>query len=424
MYNVESFREHGVGVTGAGTSRWSLDGAGIDGPYKVGGANSPVNLEVSTQYDEETGETTILGHGSVQLNPGEPSQHVEVKLVVDSHGRVEASVRVDGKPVSEEEASKLVETVAEQIASSLRLQGAAHDSNTIHQALTSIGESGESVVQVTPAEDGTTKVVLTDNSLAQGGSIASTDRAAREQEYDRDTQNLKAGQTFFGGSSAQYASHIATSGGGVDDGVIHSEALNNLAKNRDFAYRSQGNVEGDYFSETPQGTIMAEVSTADRRPGFWNGNRAEIAFKKQFKGGDATSFRSFFDVHSGTNFSIFQLFNNAGGDGFPEAMLKVVEGNLVLAGRAFRGKNIVLGQLPPGKFGLDVRFANGKVSVRLLGDSGISIGQGFTAQVTKPGGTFHYRAGPYFDGHNNKQFGAYMQNITAKVEIIDPVMGG
>ncbi|WP_370261123.1 hypothetical protein [Limnobacter sp.] len=424
MRNVENSREHDVGVQGSGAINWSSKGEGVDGPYEVGGGDGPVNLEVSTQYDEETGETTILGHGSVQLNPAEPSQNVEVKLVVDRHGRVEASVRVDGKPVTDEEASKLVETVAEQIAWALRMQGAAHDSNTVHQALTSIGESGESVVQVTPAEDGTTQVVLTDNSLAQAESLASTDRAAREQEYERDTQNLKAGQTFFGGSSAQYASHMATSGGSVDDGVIHSEALNNLAKNRDFAYRSQGNVEGDYFSETPQGTIMAEVSTADRRPGFWNGNRAEIAFKKQFKGGDATSFRSFFDVHSGTNFSIFQLFNNAGGDGFPEAMVKVVDGTLVLAGRAFRGKNIVLGQLPPGKFGIDAKFVNGKVSVQLLSESGQPIGQGFTAQVTKPGGTFHYRAGPYFDGHNNKQFGADMKNITAKVEIIDPVMGG
>lgn len=386
--------------------------------YEVASANGSVDLEVSVKTDHATGASTIEGHGTMYVGEDKKPVEVTVKFEVSEDGEATATVDVHGSKLSDQDAQALLSNALRHMA--IDLLAVAPISNEAYQGMLAFGEGASSTVQLSSNSSGGQTITATALIQATDG-LQNQDLA--DAEFEKARSQARSDYESAGGSARQYDGGPAGSSASVDDGVISDPALKGLAANSDFQYRSQGNVEGNYFSKTEKG-IMAEVSTSDRRPGFWNGNRAEIAFNKKFRSSDSTGFRSFFDIHSGSNFSIFQLFNQVGREGFPEAMVRVVDGKLVLGGRAFGGKDVVLGALPEGQFGIDVKFSGGKVSVQLLDTSGQAVGEGYTASLTQPGGEFHYRAGPYFDGYNNKQFGSDMQNVTAKVEIIDPVMIG
>jgi hypothetical protein len=396
---------------------------GTENRHRVATSDGSVDLEANVETDPETGETSIEATGTALVGDDNRPVKVTVRTKVDENGKTSVTVDTHGEKLSAEESDDLLTKVTREMA--IDLKASAGINRETHEGLLGVSEGASTSAQVTSSSQGGQTVETTYTPSVEGMSMVEQSEAEGEADrrYQQSQQQARDDFDAAGGDAGSYSGGGAGSSTSADDGVINDSELKGLASNSDFQYRSQGNVEGNYFSKTANG-IMAEVSTADRRPGFWNGNRAEIAFNKRFRSSDTTGFRSFFDIHAGSNFSIFQLFNQSGKEGFPEAMVKVVDGKLVLGGRAFGGKNIVLGALPDGKFGIDVKFSGGKVSVQLLDASGEPVGSGHTASLTQPGGEFHYRAGPYFDGYNNKQFGSDMKNMTAKVEIIDPTMIG
>jgi len=391
--------------------------------HRVATSDGSVDLEANVETDPETGETRIEATGTVHVGDDNRPIKVTVKTKVDEDGKTSVTVDTHGEKLSAEESDDLLTKVTREMA--IDLKASAGINRETHEGLLGISEEASTSAQVTTNNQGgqTLKASYTPSAEGMSKGERSDAESEADKRYQESQEQARDDFDDAGGDAGSYSGGGAGSASSADDGVIDDSELKGLASNSDFQYRSQGNVEGNYFSKTANG-IMAEVSTADRRPGFWNGNRAEIAFNKRFRQGENTGFRSFFDIHSGSNFSIFQLFNQSGGEGFPEAMVKVENGKLVLGGRAFAGNHQQLGPLPDGKFGLDVKFSGKNVSIQLLDASGKPVGSGYTATLTKPGGEFHYRAGPYFDGYNNKQFGSDMKDVTAKVEIIDPIMIG
>jgi hypothetical protein len=398
------------------------DGAGaklVGEIYTVANEDSSIELDATVETDQLTGVTTIHATGAALVGEDKKPVKVTMSVKVEETGETTVTMETRGAVLSDEESEALLAGVSNTMATDLSVS--ADINRETYEGLLGISDGASTPISSAQSSPGVRSISATHSPSTEGVTLDARIRA--DTNYERSKAEGQKQLAAVGGDTRRYNGGGAGSSTSADDGVIKDAALNGLASNSDFKYRSQGNVEGNYFSKTDQG-IMATVSTADRRPGFWNGNRAEIAFNKKFRSSDTTGFRSFFDIHAGSNFSIFQLFNQSGKEGFPEAMVKVVDGKLVLGGRAFGGKDIVLGTLPEGKFGIDVKFSGGKVSVQLLDASGESVGSGYTAALTQPGGEFHYRAGPYFDGHNNKQFGGDMKNVTAKVEIIDPTMIG
>jgi len=229
--------------------------------------------------------------------------------------------------------------------------------------------------------------------------------------------------SFGGGGSP---APVSSGGGAVaDDNKVADQNLIAKGRSSNFRYASQGNVEGDYFSTTPEGHVRATVSTKDRIPGFWNANRAEIAFNERFSSKVKNGFSSWFQVLGGQGFSIFQLFNS-GGDQFPEVMVFINDkGELIIGGRAMADRKVNLGKMPAdGKVGVDFTHnGDGTFSIRVMSGSAenpVLLGSA-TGSLTLPSGTLHYRAGPYFNGYNHKQFEPG-KDVTADVVIIDPHM--
>ena len=401
------------------------DSESSEGEHNVVTRDGSVDLKATVETDSQTGETDIEATGTVQVGDSGRSVNVTVRAEVNKEGETTVTLDTHGESLTPQESESVLRSVATAMVHDLNVSAGIN--RETFEGLQGVAEGAVPSIQSSANQSGGITISATFTPSLEG--VSDQDQFEAETQFRRDQQQAREQFRAGGGDTKNYDGGSIGSPGSVDNGVINDAALNGLASNNDFQYRSQGNVAGNYFSKTADG-VMAEVSTSDRRPGFWNGNRAEIAFNKRFKRGDTTGFRSFFDIHSGNNFSIFQLFNQLGKEGFPEAMLKVVDGKLILGGRAFsedkahKGEDIVLGVLPEGKFGINVTFEGDKVSVQLLNATGEPVGSGYTAVLSQPNGEFHYRAGPYFDGYNNKQFGSDMKNVTAKVEIIEPTMIG
>lgn len=401
-----------------------------------------VNLAVAIEKSPRDAAETIKAQGSVTLEDGQ-SRDVEVAIQANRNGQSNISVSMDGKDLSLADIERSIKKVVDEISVGVEKGDIDVDNKDLSEAVRSSASTSFQDWTIQANQDGTlsaslalsaakgswrvespvevsgnrelptSKVIDRTPYRSQSATSSDVSESPVPQRRESRVDTFQQVSSLGGSNESPKASNVTP---------IGAEELRGLASSNDYQLRSQGNVEGNYFSKTADGNLLATVSTKDRKPGFWNGNRAEIAFNESFRKSDTTSFRSFFDVLQGKNFSIFQMFNAFKNGGFPEAMLIVEDGRLKLGGRAFRGEGIDLGALPDGRFGLDVKFQNGKVSVQLLNESGSAASAVYSANVTEPDGEFHYRAGPYFNGHNDKQFSSDMENITAQVEIIEPTM--
>lgn len=393
--------------------------------YNVASENRDDDLQFTVSREPRGGSTTLLGTGEVITPDGNPVPATfEISLDPENVG---VEVRIHGENLSDFQIEEITQRVLKEAAVDLLGAGAINAEE--YDNILGIAETYDVSPSIT-RNSGDPIVLTKEYSVASSypestendGSIA-RERTALETQAHSAYQAVGGDASRYSGEGA--AGVAGASGSGVDDNVIIDRNLVATGENNNFKYRSQGNVEGDYFSATPEGGVRATVSTSDRRPGFWNGNRAEIAFDK-FSRSATNGFSSWFDVLQGQGFSLFQLFNFAGGEGFPEVMLQLNEkGELIIGGRAFAGKQVNLGKMPDdGKIGLDFKFnGDSSFSIEVLGGSAeapVVLGSA-TGKLTQPSGEFHYRAGPYFDGYNNKQFEAG-KNVTADVVMMDPKM--
>lgn len=409
-----------------------------DGGQSVASKNGEVDLTYAETERLEDGGNRIRGEGSVTVDGKPPlpdgGNTAEVEVEIETHeqgGR--ASVTIRGDNVSDDQAEKAARRALTESGSDLLGSGAI-DGQTAENVQGML-ESPNATVNIGRNPDGSVTVSFDYTRSVDETPDSPGARAEQKSSHQAAEQAAQRGYSAAGGRAAAYSG--GGGGGGEGGGFAATggargafagdvgEELEGMGSTGKFRFAEQGNVPGRYFQKTADGGINARVSTSDRRPGFWNGNRAEIAFDK-FSGGQKNGFSSWFNIKDGVGYSIFQLFNQAGGEGFPEVMLSINKnGELIIGGRAMNGKHVNLGKVPPdGNLGVNfVNTGNGGFEIQVLGgtqEAPTVIGSA-AGQYTQPGGEFHYRAGPYFNGYNNKEYGADF-NQTADVIIYDPKM--